>query len=437
MASPMIKPNYSGTNLSHKKYAETVALGCKIFERSKALLHGEYPFFASIQVGLKTVVCTPDNPVTETMATDGKHLWYNPIWVATQTREEIMGVLCHEVLHITQHHNLRKEKRTHGKWNYACDYAINPILKDADIPLPEEALIDEKYSGKAAETIYNLFPKEKEGKEPDDNGDNGCPTKRKERGKGTNKNNEDDDSKFNKVIPGEIKELKNPDNTELSPAQVDQEIQLIQSKIFVAYDTAKQRGKLPGNIAEMVDKMRQPKVDFRTVLRKFIGGGIPDDYSWRRPNKKWLSYDVYMPGTEKFGIGNIVFMFDTSGSVSTPELEQCLAEVNALSTEFNAKSITLIPCDYQVHENAVITYGENNPITTLECTGRGGTSFDPAFDYVEEHNIPCDQAIYFTDMQCRYPRKKPLYPVLWVSTSKTYVKPPFGEVVVADLTKEI
>jgi hypothetical protein len=42
------------------------------------------------------------------------------------------------------------------RWNEACDYAINPLLLDAGLGLPDGVLVDPRFRGMSAEQIYNL-----------------------------------------------------------------------------------------------------------------------------------------------------------------------------------------------------------------------------------------------------------------------------------------
>ena len=61
----------------------------------------------------------------------------------------------------------RRQQRLHGKWNVACDHAINPMLLDSGFILPEGGLCDYQYKGMSAEQIYELLP--------DEAGDSPCP----------------------------------------------------------------------------------------------------------------------------------------------------------------------------------------------------------------------------------------------------------------------
>jgi predicted metal-dependent peptidase len=52
------------------------------------------------------------------------------------------------------------------------------------------------------------------------------------------------------------------------------------------------------------------------------------DYStWRRPSKRFLGQDIYMPSTVGESMGDLVVAIDTSGSIGSKELQVFLSEV--------------------------------------------------------------------------------------------------------------
>jgi hypothetical protein len=106
----------------------------------------------------------------KTMCTDGKRIIFHPEFVASQTDAAIRLVLAHELLHCIGDHMKRRQDRNPLIWNYACDYAINPILDGEDFgqaknetAWPKNAdgsrmgLLEEKYSGMRAEDIYEII----------------------------------------------------------------------------------------------------------------------------------------------------------------------------------------------------------------------------------------------------------------------------------------
>jgi len=68
----------------------------------------------------------------------------------------------------------------------------------------------------------------------------------------------------------------------------------------------------------------------------------------------------------------------------------------------------------------------------MAITGRGGTSFVPVFDWIDQAPIGSSVVlIYATDGYGDFPIAKPNYPVLWLATKHSIdpEKFPFGVVV--------
>jgi hypothetical protein len=122
-------------------------------------------FFARLLANLNIYGSTELDPPT--MATNGLNIVYHPDFVLSQSDAAIRFVLCHEILHCVGDHMSRRGNRDPLIWNYAADYAINPIL-NAEVsgtvfnwPLDEKGerigLYEEKYEGMTAEVIYDLL----------------------------------------------------------------------------------------------------------------------------------------------------------------------------------------------------------------------------------------------------------------------------------------
>ena len=63
--------------------------------------------------------------------------------------------------------------------------------------------------------------------------------------------------------------------------------QEIDQEIMASANQQKSIGKgTPNFVKGLLDKIKQSKVSWQDVLRRFIGGDQPDDYSFRKPNKK-------------------------------------------------------------------------------------------------------------------------------------------------------
>jgi hypothetical protein len=120
--------------------------------KARTALLLDHPFFGSLLFRLKGEECRS----IPTMATNGVVLRYNPAFVDTLNAATLAGVLAHEVMHPALQHHTRRVKRDPRRWNEACDYAINPLLLDAGLSLPDDVLVDPRFRGMSAEQIYNL-----------------------------------------------------------------------------------------------------------------------------------------------------------------------------------------------------------------------------------------------------------------------------------------
>lgn len=365
-----------------------------IISKARTRLMLEQPFFGAMAMTLKMI----EDASIPTMCTDGKSIRYNPEFVQLHPFLEIMGVVAHEVMHVALCHMTRRGEYDHKIWNMATDYAINPIILDSGMKLPESGLFNKEFKGMSAEMIYQRLLNDEQAEEPEAGWDFGGVTQAA-----------DDEGQ-----PMSEDEAK----------QLEAEIQV---NVLRAYQAAQQAGKAPAGLEGVINQMSSPKVDWRDKLRLFIGGDQPDDYTFSRCNRKWIQHGLYMPAINHFGAGHVVAVADTSRSVNMGMLSQFLGELNAISEDLRPLSVTVISCDTKVQ--AVHHYEQGDPIEMLDASGRGGTRVTPAFDYVRDHNLPVDSFIYFTDLEVWDFPSEPDYPVLWVSTGQS--EAPFGDVVLA------
>lgn len=347
--------------------------------RSITKLMFDYPFWGALAIGTEFI----EDETIGTMATNGRWIKWAPSFVNRITEQECIGVIAHEIMHMVLKHMLRRGHRSPVKWNHACDYAINLILLDAGFKLPEGGLWDKKYTELSAERIYEILPEVPQ-------------------------------------LPlwGTVEDA-DPEDAPTMEVEIDQ-------RIASAADTAKSRGNVPGFLKGMLEDMEDAQVDWRDKLRRFLTGDQPDDYTFRRPERKaFYHLGLIAPSVEHRGAGDIVIGVDTSGSVSDKELQHFLGEINAISTEVDPRSITVICCDARIQ--SVTTFEQGEEVTALKTNGRGGTRVMPVFDYIEKHDLPVDHMIYLSDMEVGdWPTHVP-YPLLWVASGKD--KAPIGETV--------
>ena len=116
--------------------ALTLSSAVRIQKARTALLL-DHPFFGTLLFRLGARVRSS----IATMATDGVSLYFNPEFVETLSSAELIGTLCHEVMHPALQHHTRRAARNPKRWNMACDYAINPMLLDAGLTLPKASFV--------------------------------------------------------------------------------------------------------------------------------------------------------------------------------------------------------------------------------------------------------------------------------------------------------
>jgi len=361
------------------------------YTKARAKLIIDQPFFGTLCMRLKPV----ETDKFPTGATDGVHLYYNPHWFLKLNRFERIGFLAHEVMHCVLQHIFRRDERTHKKWNIACDHAINLNLREIGFSLPPGGIWDDAYANMGAEHIYSLLPHEEE---------------------------ENDDSQWG-CDPGQCGGvLDHPDSAKNSTAkaQTDWTVATV-----AAANEAKAKGNLPGNLESIIEEAVTPILDWRILLARFLRGQDKSDYSWIKFNRRLISQGLYLPGMYNPALEEISIIVDTSGSVSDSELSYFSNETSSILQDLNPSAVNFIQCDADVH--SAVTYSREDLPLKFEYKGRGGTSFVPAIEYVQEHYPLTTACIYFTDLEGDFPDSPPEFPMLWITTVKHDA--PFGEVV--------
>jgi predicted metal-dependent peptidase len=352
--------------------------------RSKLLM--DQPFFGALALKLKLVPVL-DPAVVDTAAVDGRNMFYHPPFVNGLQKAALEGLVAHEVMHCVFNHMSRRAHRDNQTWNIACDYTINSHLLDNGFVLPDGGIIDtdKKYVGWNAEAIYSDLTKNGEPPPP--------PT-------------------WGLVM----------DCTDPSAQQVEWDI-----AVRAAATTAKQAGKMPGNIAGLIEELLEPVVDWRSILWQFASSLDRSEFNWGRPNRAYISEDLYLPSLRNETLGPLVIAIDTSGSVDQECLKQFWAEIVDIARHQRPEKLVVIQCDSKVHhvEDIDIETAGNE---SFKIHGRGGTDFAPAVNYAREHFPDAEALIYLTDMECHNYGDPPDYPVIWMSTEKQWADPPFGEV---------
>lgn len=365
------------------------------FLKARAKLLMEQPFFGTLALRLKVV----ETDKVDTAATDGRQLMYNAKFIDKLTSHQLVGLVAHEVMHCVFNHMTRRQERDPKLWNIACDYAINDHLLACNFILPDGGIVDTegKYKDMSAEAIYNELL--------------------------------EDGQDYEMAAWGLVLDSGQQSTDGSSNAAVESDWQVAVNQ---ATELAKAQGKMPGNLEAAITDIVQPRIDWRTVLWPFFTNTSRDEYSWRKPNRAYISEDEYLPSMFNESAGVIAICVDTSGSVSDAELHQFWSEIVAVAKETQPERIICLGIDTQVNDE--FEWEDVNDLLEdpPKFTGRGGTRFEPAFEHLNSsmHNI--EACVYLTDLGSDDFGEQPSYPVLWVSTDK-HLEAPWGETIYMEL----
>ena len=364
-----------------------------LIARAKSMLLVRHAFFASLALNLEYI----ETEETETMATDGKTIYYNPAWVATLELIEIMSVIAHEVLHVAFCHHLRRNGRDQDRWNKACDYAINWILVASGVfRLPEGGLFDEQYKGMTAEQIYNKLPTEDE---------------------------EDDPSAGSDPLVGEVWDATNDDGEPLTESEKASEEMKAQATVSEAMD-AEQRvgiGEVDAAVREALEVNKIDAVAWYEQLAQWVTQYMISRSSFNTPDRRLLHTGHILPAATRDPEFHLVFAWDTSGSLTDELTGMIKAHINNAVQALNPSTVEIIYCDTRVRERNTFcrTTGASPIELDINPVGGGGTRFDPVFKYISDEDIETDCLVYFTDGIGQVNVTEPDYPVLWATTHTT------------------
>jgi predicted metal-dependent peptidase len=357
------------------------------------------------------------------MATDGVSIYYNPDFVETLNAATLAGTLAHEVMHPALHHHVRRSGRDPKLWNQACDYAINPLLVDAGLSLPDGVLIDDRFRGMSSEQIYNLLESESE-TEQDSGKEGGDDEPGGEESKDETSPGGDSNEPSAPVTEGGIGQVLDAPPPDEETPTIEEQTREWDVAVSQAATVARQAGKLPAGLNRTLEGAAEASVDWREMLRRLWSDTIPADYSWMRPNRRHVWAGLYLPGVIREGVGEIAIAIDCSGSVNARQLKLFEAEVRSILEGQRPQRVHVLYFDSEVQK--VETYEAGQPVH-LNPVGGGGTDFGPCFEWLDDHGILPQTLVFLTDLYGSFPPSAPAYPVLWASTGSQ--KAPFGAVI--------
>ena len=323
----------------------------------------------------------------QTACTDGRNTYYGREYMAKLASSKRKGVILHENLHKAFRHttvwrHLFKENPTMA--NMACDYVINLMIMDGDnnfVSLPDGALLDHKYKGLDAGTVYRMIKEEAKG--------------------GTVHVKRVGDQEGKDVPVVEVSNGLDEHDWESAEGMTNEEKEALAKDVDQALrQGAILAGKMSANVPREIGELLQAKVDWREAMREFVTSFCmdKDESTWRRPSRRWIGQDVYMPSMIGESVGRIVIGIDMSGSIGDEEVGQFLGEVKKICETVKPEGIDLLYWDTRVCQHEKYEQDQlDNLISSTKPRGGGGTDPQCIVDYMGKKKIKAECAVILTD----------------------------------------
>ena len=365
----------------------------KVSKACKSLMFKE-PFYGLFLVGMNKKYRN-DLPTAGVSKNGmGVQLAINPEFFDGLSEKQQIGLLKHEILHVSFGHLILRDKFEDMRlFNVAADIEINQYI-DSDY-LPEGGLTLDTFpelklpERAGTKVYYDILQQAQQ--------DGTCPTL------DNLMQQMDGASPYCHPTWDEFDELSEADK-KLVQKQIEHQLK------ETADQTVKRSGTIPGELAELIRRLHEvepPAFPWKQYLRRFVGNSsiIYTKKLRRKYNKRYSGN----PGLKIKYKNHICVGVDTSGSVSNDELKEFMNELTHMHK--TGHKITVVQCDTQIN-----SIEEFNSKKDWEIKGRGGTDFQPVINHYNEKGY-YTALIYLTDGEAYTPEDCPKN-ALWVHSSR-------------------
>lgn len=432
---------------------------------SALVLMPEGAFWACMAMGWKVVEST-DPKFVDTAATNGPELYFWPPYIDKLSDRQLIGLMVHEVGHVANLHHVRRGGRDPKEWNIACDYALDAPLVRAGFEVPD-AFPAFAAEDMAAEAIYaarqrdkakaapkpepkpgegapqpgagSPAPGEGAGKAPGSPQAGGAPQPAPGEGgpgapaAGGNPGAAGAPSRDPGSAPGTAKATGGrpggvldaaPDANGMEAAALETEARVKQA---AAVARAAGKGVLPGAVQSILDSLAKPSRDWREELAKYVEDSSVREFTWQRPNRRFAHMGLTLPSMVSEAMPLLVIFNDVSGSVTMAEQKTVLEQGQGMLDSGRVAELAVVFVDNRVRH--VDRYQLGDRLTPRTFKG-GGTSFVPAFQWLEAEAPEASLVVYLTDLECngRWGEAPPC-PVIWGRVGNSSKRPPFGDAI--------
>ncbi len=328
-----------------------------------------------------------------TACTNGKNEYYGRAFVESLNDAEFRFLILHEnyhklYRHLTTWRHLYKEDPRRA--NKACDYVINLKLTETDafkrgwITMPKHGLLDPQYHNMDAQQVYKML--ERDGSDE------------KTGGAGNSEGFDEHDWEGAQ---------------EMTAEEQDQLAREIDEAIRQGATLASKVGS--GGSRAFEDVLATQR-DWRELLREFVSTTCAGhDYStWRKPNRRYIGYDMLMPSAISETLGEIVIANDMSGSIDDEFLKSFVSEFIGICEQLKPSKVRILYWDTEVCSEEVYLQDElANIAKSTKPMGGGGTMVECVPQYMNEHDIKPECVVVLTDGYLGGSWGQWSVPVLW------------------------
>lgn len=162
-------------------------------------------------------------------------------------------------------------------------------------------------------------------------------------------------------------------------------------------------GNIPGDVVETIKESLIPKFNYKALFQQFRSTVLSSDYSKTRmkPSRRF-GYSAM--GSRRKNTTNLLVALDTSGSISNDDLQLALGFIKGFF-KYTVERLDIVQFDTKIYDDNIISI--TKAPKSFNIKGRGGTDFNPVFEYVQNESKTCyDGVLIVTDGYAAVPDKK-------------------------------